>query len=659
MNEAMWFGFLTGVALKSTAVLGVAWLGSLFLRGRSAASRHLVWTAAAVAVLALPLFSVSVPALRVPSFARLAPGIAVFFETTAKVETQATSSASAGFAATLPAHSESGLRDWRLALMLAWGIGAAAILAQMLLAYVLLFRLRRRSQPSPDDGLAAPLVRQLGISRHVAILETEENSMPMACGLLQPAILMPAGARNWTAERRRMVLLHELAHVKRGDVATHLLARLSMMLNWWNPLAWVAWRESLKECERAADDLVLGSGARASDYAAHLLGVARSMQTSPVLASAAVAMARRSQLEGRLVAILDSRVRRGGAGRISALAVILAAIALTAPLAALRAQSRSDSTPALRAPAVPADIDATIRAATAQRNYEMLDEPAATFEALRQFDNAKKLLDAALAIREQVSGGQSVAYGVGLMKLGDLEKKRNQPSQAVAFYSQAAQVLGDHPEAALAWMYLGQYALGNKDYQPAIDDFHKAQSLDTTQAGPAQMWMAVVCEREQKPAEADTLYQSALSWEDQKSAEAATTLELYARFLQDQGRQDDAKLISDRASAVRRTLGAQSGQAKSQAFHIGNGVNPPKLLYKVEPDYTAEARIAKYQGTVQLSVEIGMDGVARNFQVVKGLGLGLDQNAVTAVRQWQFQPGTKDGAAVPVLATIEVNFRLN
>ena len=289
----------------------------------------------------------------------------------------------------------------------------------------------------------------------------------------------------------------------------------------------------------------------------------------------------------------------------------------------------------------------------------MLDEPAATFEALRQFDNAKKLLDAALAIREQVSGGQSVAYGVGLMKLGDLEKKRNQPSQAVAFYSQAAQVLGGRPEAALAWMNLGENALGNKNYQQAIDDFHKAQSLDTTQAGPAQMWMAVVCEREQKPAEADTLYQSALSWEDQKSAEAATTLELYARFLQDQGRQDDAKLISDRASAVRRTLGAQSGQAKSQAFHIGNGVTAPKLLYKVEPEYTPEARIAKYQGTVQLSVEIGMDGVARNFQVVKGLGLGLDQNAVTAVRQWQFQPGTKDGAAVPVLATIEVNFRLN
>lgn len=652
MNQAMWFGFFTAVALKSTAVFGIAWLVSLLLRGRSAASRHLVWTAAAVAVLALPLFSISLPALRVPSFATLAPSVAVLFETTAAPGGEAASTASPYSHSALPARSTMWHPDWRLVLMLTWAIGVAAILAQMLLAYTRLFRLRRRSQPSPDDQLAAPLARQLGISRHVTILENEEGSMPMTCGFLQPAICMPADARNWTEERRRMVLLHELAHVQRVDVTTHLLARLAFALNWWNPLAWLAWREFLKERERATDDLVLASGARPSDYAAHLLEVARGMQTSPALAWAAVAMARRSQLEGRLVAILDSRVRRNAAGRASAVAAVVAAIALVAPFAAVRAQNQAPQP-------LPADIDATIRAATAQRNFQMLEEPAASFEALRQFDNAKKLLDASLAIREQVSGNQRLAYGTGLMKLGGLEKKRDQPSQAVTFYSQAAQVLGNRPEAAPAWMYLGENALGNKNYQQAIDYFQKAQTLDATQAGPAQMWMAVVREREQNSAEAETLYRSALSVEDQNSAEAATTLELYARFLTDQGRQDDAKFISDHASALRRTLGAQPAQAKSQAFHIGNGVNPPKLLYKVEPEYTAEARIAKYQGSVQLSVEIGTDGVARNFRVTKGLGLGLDENAVTAVRQWQFQPGTKDGASVPVLATIEVNFRLN
>ena len=141
MNEAMWFGFLSGVALKSTAVLGVAWLGSLLLRGRSAASRHLLWTAAAVAVLALPLFSVIVPAVRVPSFARLAPGIAVLFETTAAPGSEAASTASAHSHSTLPARSTMWHPDWRLVLMLTWAIGAAALLAQMLLAYARLLPL--------------------------------------------------------------------------------------------------------------------------------------------------------------------------------------------------------------------------------------------------------------------------------------------------------------------------------------------------------------------------------------------------------------------------------------------------------------------------------------------------------------------------------------
>lgn len=178
MNEAICFGFLSGVALKSTAVLGIAWLGSLLLRGRSAASRHLLWTAAAVAVLALPLFSVSVPALRVPSFGRLAPGIAVLFETTASVGNQAPSGLSAGSPAALPDHSTSRLLDWRLALMLAWAIGAAAIFAQLLLSYAQLRRLRQRAQSWPDDGLAG----QLGISRQVAVLETERAACPWPAG---------------------------------------------------------------------------------------------------------------------------------------------------------------------------------------------------------------------------------------------------------------------------------------------------------------------------------------------------------------------------------------------------------------------------------------------------------------------------------------------
>ena len=82
------------------------------------------------------------------------------------------------------------------------------------------------------------------------------------------------------------------------------------------------------------------------------------------------------------------------------------------------------------------------------------------------------------------------------------------------------------------------------------------------------------------------------------------------------------------------------------------------LLHKIEPSYSVEARAAKVQGTVVLYVVIGTDGKAYDVQLRKGVGYGLDEQALDAITQWTFKPGTRDGMAVPVQATIEVNFRL-
>jgi TonB family protein len=345
-------------------------------------------------------------------------------------------------------------------------------------------------------------------------------------------------------------------------------------------------------------------------------------------------------LEGRVVSILDSRVNRKAPGRAAVFGAGLLAIVMAAPFAALRAQDQA-------AASVAADIDATIRAAQAQKNSEMLVKSAEAFEALRQYDNAKKLLDAAIPLGEQ---------GALMVKLAELEEKRGQRKQAEELYARAVQLLGDRPEAAPALIRLGVMNLGNKNYQQSAELFQKAQNLDAGEAGSALMWTALLREREQNPVEAETFYQRAIGVEGPSSEIAATTMELYGRLLKDQGREDEAKSISDRASEIRKALGQR--QAKSNALRIGGGVTAPKVLHKMEPEYTEEARVAKYQGTAVLAVEIDTNGVAKNIRIVKGLGFGLDENAVTAVRQWQFQPATKDGAAVTVQASIEVNFRL-
>jgi len=102
----------------------------------------------------------------------------------------------------------------------------------------------------------------------------------------------------------------------------------------------------------------------------------------------------------------------------------------------------------------------------------------------------------------------------------------------------------------------------------------------------------------------------------------------------------------------------EGGGVGGGVFRVGGGVSAPQLVYKVEPEYSEEARKAKYQGTVVLQIVVSSDGKAENLKVVRSLGLGLDEKAMEAVRKWKFRPGYKDGKAVAVLATIEVNFRL-
>jgi TonB family protein len=670
-NETEWFAVFCGAALKSTAVLAAAWIASRLLRGSSAAARHLVWTAAVAAVLLLPWFSVALPELTVP--VRMLPA-SVWFQVTATAQPAAAAPAGPS-SLTASGRVAPGARrtNWRALVLLLWAAGAVIALLQVLVSWMAVRRMRHTARPFANHELPAGLARALGIRRPVEVLETAAAQMPMTFGLVRSAVFLPSGAAAWSEERRRVVLLHELAHVRRGDAATHLLARMALALYWWNPLAWVAFREFLKERERAADDLVLSAGARASDYAGHLLEVARTLRCSPSLACSAACMARPSQLEGRLLAILDPRTDRRSVGWASALITALLAAAIAVPIAAVHAQdpaaqappetrfrtSNSAQDPA--AQAVTADVDATIRAAMSQKNHEMLEQAASSFANLRQYDTAQKLLESALTIRGQVAGEQSVEYGLGLLKLGELEERRNRKESAKDFYTRAAQVLGDRPQASAALLHLGINALGARDLEKAAEYFQHAQSVDPSAAGRATMWLAIVRERQQQLDQAEILFQSALALQDQKPNEQAITMRLYATLMKSQDRTDEAMAMNDRAAAVQKTAGARAFKKSSSSanvYHVGGSVMAPKVLSKVDPEYSEEARAAKYQGTVLLYVEIWPDGLAHNAQVIQGLGMGLDDNASTAISQWRFQPGTRDGQPVNVAATIEVNFRL-
>ena len=94
------------------------------------------------------------------------------------------------------------------------------------------------------------------------------------------------------------------------------------------------------------------------------------------------------------------------------------------------------------------------------------------------------------------------------------------------------------------------------------------------------------------------------------------------------------------------------------AYRVGGGVSAPRLLYQTDPEFSEEARKAKYQGTVVLNVVVGPDGRVHDIRIARSLGMGLDEKAIEAVKVWRFEPGRKDNTPVPVQVAIEVNFRL-
>ena len=178
-------------------------------------------------------------------------------------------------------------------------------------------RIVRRARVLDSNEWTNPLwevADRLGLNEAPRLVRSEDAKMPFACGLLRPTIVLPAECDGWTQDRRRAVLLHELAHVRRRDLVGHTVGRFACALYWFHPLVWTAAKRLRSESERACDDLALNCGARASDYAEHLLDIVTGVRHHATPA-VALAMARRKEFEGRMLAILDPELRRSAPSR--------------------------------------------------------------------------------------------------------------------------------------------------------------------------------------------------------------------------------------------------------------------------------------------------------------------------------------------------------
>ena len=216
-----------------------------------------------------------------------------------------------------------GAWSWQRLLVGLWMVGVVALLLRIGVGIAATRRIGQRAE-RPRDGewtrLAAELAHRIGLTRPVRILSSGQTSVPMTWGWARPVVLVPEVGASWSLARKRVVLLHELHHVKRHDCASQLVAHVACAVYWFNPLVWLAVRALRVERERACDEAVVRDGTQASSYADHLLEIARGQRRARWSSLAAVAMARRSQLEGRLPSILDAG-RRGRPSRRAALAL--------------------------------------------------------------------------------------------------------------------------------------------------------------------------------------------------------------------------------------------------------------------------------------------------------------------------------------------------
>jgi beta-lactamase regulating signal transducer with metallopeptidase domain len=318
--------------MRATILLVFAWLLTIVLRRTTAALRHLVWVAGFAAAIALPLASAILPwRWQVPVSPTSAVSGAAREPRTEAVPVAATGSlVGAARRTSEVAASVTASVNWLSPLLLAtWLGGTFLALASLVVGARRLRRLVRRSVAPRTPGwqaLVARIARRAALARPVDVLESPDVSLPLTTGVVRPVVLLPAGAAtDWPASRLEAVLVHEFAHVRRNDLVGHLLGRIVCAMQWFNPMSWFAVRRLVREAERSCDDEVLQYGARPSTYAEHLLDVLKAGRGRPVPAPA-LSMARRADLEGRVLALLDPETRRGRLGRRVGALVALGAV---------------------------------------------------------------------------------------------------------------------------------------------------------------------------------------------------------------------------------------------------------------------------------------------------------------------------------------------
>ena len=333
---------LVEVTLKISLLVTLGLVAAAFFRRQSAAVRHWMLATAMVAALTTPLLMGLAPSWSLPATAQSA-------DAPVPIEPRGPAPRDGRIGITTSVQPVETTTAWRDALanpspmlLTIWLAGVALNLMGLMLGFWRLYRTASRAtivHDGPWADAARVLGEHLGLRSPVRLLQSDRPAVLVTWGLFTPKVMLPADAASWDADRIRIVLAHELAHVQRRDWIIQIGGELLRIACWFNPLVWLASSRLRLESERACDDVVVNLGVSGREYAEHLLDLARQFGRAREIVPAIAIVPRPSSLERRVTAMLNARLNRGPVSRASRLATVGALLAVALPIA-LFAQTR-------------------------------------------------------------------------------------------------------------------------------------------------------------------------------------------------------------------------------------------------------------------------------------------------------------------------------
>jgi len=562
--------FTLDVIAKPTLILLMVAALSMLLRRCSAAVRYAVWILALGSAILLPIAVLLVPQFEWSVMPHASTSVMFLRIENVQDAVSRTPREMMPAATYLP-------RTLPIQPVFIWMIGIAFLLLRLIASTAAVRRMTNNTVTITDDHwrkLILELSEAFRIRRPVRLLFSDQHVSPMTWGVWNPPILLPSAAAQWSEERRRLVLAHELAHVKRGDGALQIFVQIVCSVYWFNPLVWYAARRVRIERERACDDRVLSLGAAAADYADHLVQVVRGLRAQRALSFASVSMAAPSQLESRLISILDAGARRRTLSKTGTVLLCTFASLLTVTIGAIGI--------AAAVPLPPVFVSAT------------------------KFPAPLTVKPEAAPQRTRIGNGNSVPNNAVI------------PPQVLE--SSKPEYTQEGVEANVEGIVTLE---GHVDIQGKVSGLRVIKGLGYG--------------LDQKAIDA------VLGWKFRPALRKGTPVEAITQIE-----------VDFRIPPWFRPVPKDD----EPAIRISPGVTPPTVIFRVEPQYTPEARAAKYRGTVVVAATIHKDGTLTVDKVLQELDYGLTPNAIEALEQWKFKPGTRNGEPVSVSLNIEVNFNL-